>query len=272
MRLQDGAGAPLATVTAGNALKVDGSAVTQPVSGAVTVSGTVTANAGTGTFSTNIAQINGVTPLMGNGVTGTGSPRVTIASDNTAFAVNAIQSGTWTVQPGNTQNTTAWLTQPQGNVAHDAVDSGSPTKIGCHARITNRTAVADADRADVVCDDNGQLLVTPVAPRDRVVRSGQITLTTTTETTLLAAGGAGVFRDLTYLKCTNGSATLVRVDLRDATAGTVIDSWWLAANGGGFNVPFSPPYPQVTANNNWTVQLSGAVTDVRCSALGVEKN
>lgn len=36
----------------------------------------------------NVAQINGVTPLMGNGVTGTGSPRVTIASDNTAFTVN----------------------------------------------------------------------------------------------------------------------------------------------------------------------------------------
>lgn len=39
--------------------------------------------------STNVAQINAVTPLMGNGVTGTGSQRVTIASDNTAFSVNA---------------------------------------------------------------------------------------------------------------------------------------------------------------------------------------
>lgn len=34
--------------------------------------------------STNVAQINGVTPLMGNGATGTGSPRVTVSSDNTA--------------------------------------------------------------------------------------------------------------------------------------------------------------------------------------------
>lgn len=85
------------------ALKVDGSAVTQPVSGTVTTS--PPANA-----STNVAQINGVTPLMGNGVTGTGSQRVTIASDNTAFTVNAAQSGTWTVQPGNTANTTPWLT------------------------------------------------------------------------------------------------------------------------------------------------------------------
>lgn len=32
----------------------------------------------------NISQINGVAPLMGNGVTGTGSPRVTIASDTSS--------------------------------------------------------------------------------------------------------------------------------------------------------------------------------------------
>lgn len=37
----------------------------------------------------NIATINGVVPLMGNGVTGTGAQRVTVASDNTAFPVNA---------------------------------------------------------------------------------------------------------------------------------------------------------------------------------------
>lgn len=59
--------------------------------------------------SVNCSQINGVTVLMGNGNTGTGSQRVTIASDNTAFSVNAVQSGTWTVQPGNTANTTPWL-------------------------------------------------------------------------------------------------------------------------------------------------------------------
>lgn len=61
-------------------------------SGSWTVTTTPPSNA-----SANIAQINGVTPLMGNGVTGTGSQRVTIASDNTAFSVNALQSGTWTV-------------------------------------------------------------------------------------------------------------------------------------------------------------------------------
>lgn len=194
-------GATQATVTGANALKVDGSAVTQPVSGTFwqatqPVSGTVTANAGTNlntsalaletggnlatvagaviaqeattsgvkgvtvfgavttskpTYTTaksdalsldvngllrvsladtpantnkflvtadpitfasaqavnatlqtqtdttmvggvNIKEINAVAPLMGNGVTGTGSQRVTIASDNTAFSVNATLS------------------------------------------------------------------------------------------------------------------------------------------------------------------------------------
>lgn len=41
-----------------------------------------------------LVGVNGATALAGNGVTGTGSPRVTIASDNTAFPVNAQRSGT----------------------------------------------------------------------------------------------------------------------------------------------------------------------------------
>lgn len=53
--------------------------------------------------STNVAQINGVTPLMGNGVTGTGSQRVTIASDNTAFSVNATLSAETTKVIGVTR-------------------------------------------------------------------------------------------------------------------------------------------------------------------------
>lgn len=93
---------PLSLTTAG-ALRVDGSGVTQPVSlTSTTITGTVAVTQ-SGSWSlaanqsVNEAQINGVTPLMGNGVTGTGSQRVTIASDNTAFSVNAIQSGTWNI-------------------------------------------------------------------------------------------------------------------------------------------------------------------------------
>ena len=70
----------------------------------------------------NLIQVNGTALLTGNGVTGTGSPRVTIASDNTAFTVNAAQSGTWTVQPGNTANTTPWLFAIDQTGNNNAVD------------------------------------------------------------------------------------------------------------------------------------------------------
>lgn len=69
----------------------------------------------------------GVLQSTGNGTAGTGTPRVTIASDNSAFTVNAAQSGTWTVQPGNTANTTAWLVaggKTNNNAAPGATNFG----------------------------------------------------------------------------------------------------------------------------------------------------
>jgi hypothetical protein len=120
---------------------------------AVTISGTVTANAGTNlntsllalegggnlailagavsasVLQENVKQINGTAPLMGNGISGTGSQRVTIASDNTAFSVNAAQSGTWTVQPGNTANTTPWLSTINQGGNSATVSAGGALKV-----------------------------------------------------------------------------------------------------------------------------------------------
>lgn len=69
-------------------------------------------------WSSNIAQINGVTPLMGNGITGTGSPRVTIASDTTA-------------------NSNPWLV----TLAPSAAQGASNTHHLISAATTNATAV-----------------------------------------------------------------------------------------------------------------------------------
>lgn len=54
----------------------------------------------------DVLTVNGVAPAFGSGVRGATVQRVTIATDD---VVPASQSGTWTVQPGNTANTTAWL-------------------------------------------------------------------------------------------------------------------------------------------------------------------
>jgi hypothetical protein len=115
--------------------RVDLAPETTKVIGTVNVSAAQTIGI-TANSSVNNAQINGVAPLMGNGATGTGSQRVTIASDNTAFSV---VSG--------------------GAIAHDSADSGNPLKIGGRASATPVTAVAANDRVDAFFDVQGRQIV-----------------------------------------------------------------------------------------------------------------
>ncbi len=95
-----------------------------------------------GNQAVNVAQINGVTPLMGAGNTGTGSQRVTIATDQSAIPVTmtsttitgtvaATQSGTWNV---GTVTTLGTIT----NVVHVDDNAGSLTVDGTVA-ISNTT-------------------------------------------------------------------------------------------------------------------------------------
>ena len=96
-----------------------------------------------------------------------------------------------------------------------------------------------------------------------------ITLSSTTETTLLAAI-ASFFVDITAIIAINTSATPVRVDFRDSTAGTIRFGLEIpATDTRGFVLRY--PRYQTTANNNWTAQLSAAVTDVRIFAQGMKR-
>lgn len=60
---------------------------------------------------TNLSQLGGQAIAMNTGTRSAGTQRVTIATDD---IVPASQSGTWTVQPGNTANTTPWLVTGTG--------------------------------------------------------------------------------------------------------------------------------------------------------------
>lgn len=267
--------------------------------------------------SDDLRTVVGTTVLTGNGTTGAGSPRVTIASDNTAFSVNAIQSGTWTVAQGSppwTSNITQFggsnvstgtgaggagiprvtvsndsnvlATQSgtwnigtvtavtsitntvtiQGDVASGSANSGNPLQDGARAATTIPTAVSDGQRVGAMADKFGRYQVGRI-DRGLVSKSGVITLSSTTETTLLTAVAA-TFLDVFYLHCINTSTTATRVDIRDATGGTIRDNLACPAAVGDCSGLVSDliPLPQTAVNNNWTVQLSGAVTDVRCVA------
>ena len=99
----------------------------------------------------NLLKVKSNDLLTGNGVTGTGSLRVTIASDNTAFSVNAVQSGTWNI---NTVTSVTSITNalPAGTnaigklAANDGVDIGDVTVnnaigSGVYVRLTDGTNI-----------------------------------------------------------------------------------------------------------------------------------
>ena len=179
-----------------------------------------------------------------------------------AAAVAVTQSGTWTVQQG----TPPWTVG--GDTASGTSDTGNPVKIGGLAKTTNPTAVTDGQRVNGVFDKQGKMIAVGAI---RVLKGVQKTsITSTTETTVVAAGAAGVFNDVYAIVVTNKSATGVFVDFRDATAGTV--RMTLAAPASdtrGFTVAVDSAMVQAAAANNWTATLSGAVTSVEISMLYV---
>jgi len=159
----------------------------------------------------------------------------------------------------------------EGAAAHDAAVAGNPLLNGGEARQTMPAAVADGDAVRTMHDDNGRQVIYPFAPRDLIVHN-RIALTSTTETTLIAAGGAGVFHDLVFLSLSNESATEVRIDIRDDTTGTIRYSIDLAPDGGGAIIKFPVPLTASAVNDNWTAQLSAAVSTVYITGIAIKAN
>jgi hypothetical protein len=115
---------PLSLTTSG-ALRVDGSAVTQPVSG------TVTANAGTGTFAHNLTQVNGsavstaASGVQKVGITGNAGAAVDAAGQNASSPANEIIVG------GQFNTTPTTITS--GNVSPLQLDSSGNLKVNVAA-------------------------------------------------------------------------------------------------------------------------------------------
>lgn len=297
------------TVQPGNtanttAWKVDGSAVTQPVSAATlplpTGASTAAKQPALGTAGTasadvitvqgiagmtkilvtpdsvalpanqsvNVAQINGVTPLMGNGASGTGAPRVTIANDSTGILAQVTLVPTVTTV--STVTTLSTLTG--GGVAHDGIDSGNPIKIGAKAETSPKgiTLVADGDRTDLYADADGILIVkTGTAYGD--LQSERISNTDGASTAFSTFGATANLRNfVTQITVHNAHATTSGfVDIRDGTAGAVLWTIPLPATGGA-TIHFNPPLRQPTANTALAYDVSAAITTIYISVNGFQ--
>ncbi len=162
--------------------------------------------------------------------------------------------------------------QMEGAAAHDAAVAGNPILEGGEARSTLPVAVADGDTVRGMNDDLGRRVVAPHAPRDLTVDQ-QTTITGTGETTILAAGAAGIFRDLVHIIVSNDdNNNEATITFRDNTAGTIKVVQAAARSGGGFSLPFPVPLKQGTAANVWTAQLDAATTSIHITVIAVENN
>lgn len=248
----NGAGASAVNIQdGGNSITVDGSLTT--VTTVTTLTGTTTLTPGTS--AANLGKAEDAVHTTGDvGVFSLGvanEAQTVLAADND-----------YTARATDTKGNSLTV----GNVASDGVDAGNPVKIGAKARTTMPTAVADADRVDLIADKIGQL-VTTHAIRD--LRGNQVTTITssTVETTIITAVAA-TFLDLYCLIITNTSATGCAVTIKDATAGTtrmVIQVPALETRG--FTLPACDGHKQAVVNSNWTATCGTSVASIVVTAL-----
>ena len=242
--IASGTAQPVSIATA--PVLVAGSAVIGKVGIDQTTPGTTNLVALAANQTVNVAQINGATPLMGAGNTGTGSPRVTISTDQAALAA-AGQGATGSAVPAGAQY--------RGGLAKTALP----------------TAASDGNLTGAMSDKFGRQVNILGTIRD-LVGTQTTTLSASTSETTIATAVASTFLDLVLLVISNtSSATNTRIDFRDTTAGSVLFS--LQSNGGQPPIGFSTsrPIPQTSVNTNWTAQCATSTTDVRVYAV-FEKN
>lgn len=163
-----------ATVATGNgtasgairvALPTDGTGVVGLIAGSAIVGkvGIDQTTPGT-TNAVSLAQIGGTTTATGNGVVGAGVQRVSIASDNTAFSVNAtLQAGSAAIgnlasqYPGGATPYTASATGTTGATTATLTGASSVTTYICGFSIRANATAAATNNATVTGTITGTL-------------------------------------------------------------------------------------------------------------------
>lgn len=223
-----------ATVSAAGALKVDPSAVTQPIS----ISSGQIVDGGDATLGSKA-----------DAASATGSQTLI----SIAKQIDADIKATGTVQ---------------GGAANGATVAGNPLQIGCVAQ-TAEAVVTAGQAAYAVCDLAHKFIVLPYANPELFVSGVTAAMTGTTSTSLLAAPASGLRNYLTHLICTNSHATVGTFLLvQDGSGGTTIYEGYAAAVGGGFSMTLPAPLRQPTTATALFVQDVTTGANVICSGSG----
>jgi hypothetical protein len=265
-------GGSVAGGTSTNPVRVDPTGTTtQPVSdagGSLTVDGTVTANAGSGTFVVGDGggslTVDGTVSVSGTVTVDSELPAAAALADNTsnptvpgvgAF-VMVFDGSTWDRLPGNS----AGGVVVQGPTQVDQPVAQLPVQVAVEADDSIKGAVsADGEVVRPWADRRGRLVVATQFPGDIKYEENDLANTTETEVTDDPASTHRIV--LTNLSAHNSSSTAVTITFRDGVTGTIVKKAHLAANGGGFETCYSEGLP-LTANNPLTAQLGASVSTV----------
>ena len=220
----------------GKTLTVDGSGATQPVSYATTGSGNATgalrvelANNGIGQIST-VSTVTSVTAIGASVTTGTSAAHVGKAED---AAASSGDTGVFVLGVRNDTLATA-------------------------------TTSTDADYSQLSVDSLGRLITTH-APHGIMVH-GNASATGTSDTSLVAAGGASIKNYITDILAANTGASTTLLTIKDGSGGSTLLTTIVPA-GGGSNIQLKTPIVG-SANTAIYFACGAASTTVYVSAHG----
>lgn len=224
--IRDGTGDTTQANVSNGRLHVDGSDVTQPVSGTVTVT------------ATNLdVQIGG-------------SDSLTIGTfpDNEPFNLAQVAGTAPAAHDALMSGDAVPFTQ--GCFAETAEDSDANTNA-------NRVS-ADADKVRALCDRNGVQYVRLGPPHRWAYHENSSSALT--DTTAHAACGANLFNYIESVTFSIGGATAASVLIEDSTTTPILGPYYLEAVAGrGLTIQFPGGRKQSTANTLVSVTTTGAV-------------
>jgi len=177
------------------------------------------------------------------------------------FAVQAAQSGTWTV--GLTSGTGPIKIEGNAGGAFDAATNTAPPANAVQVGYIAATALPSANTATELTvpmtDKFGRQVVLTAGMRDILAATGT-TITSTTGATTVVAAVASTYCDITSLTITNSSGTATLLTLNDGTNSYIFSA--AAGPGWGITIPFNPPLPAASVNTAWTVACGTSVASV----------
>lgn len=151
----------------------------------------------------------------------------------------------------------------------NGLDADARIKAVVETALSGITLSADGDVARLYCAEDSVLYTrgVPAHPADYIDATPTTITSSTSDTSIVSAGGSGVRVYITGVVVVNKSATATHISLKDGSGGTVKAILPAAANYGGAVAHFNPPL-RGSANTAWHAACANSVDSVYVTAVG----